>query len=212
MSTTIDQKVVEMRFDNKNFETNVATTMSTLDKFKQKLNLSGASKGLENINNASKKIDMSGLGSSVEKVKAKFSSLEVIGVTALANITNSVVNASKRMLASLTVEPIKTGFNEYELKMNSVQTIMASTGESLATVNGYLEELNKYADRTIYSFSDMTSNIGKFTNAGVKLEDAVLAIKGISNEAAVSGANADEASRAMYNFSQTLYADDDKTN
>ena len=143
MSTTIDQKVVEMRFDNKNFETNVATTMSTLDKFKQKLNLSGASKGLENINNASKKIDMSGLGSSVEKVKAKFSSLEVIGVTALANITNSVVNASKRMLASLTVEPIKTGFNEYELKMNSVQTIMASTGESLATVNGYLEELNK---------------------------------------------------------------------
>lgn len=204
MSTTIDQKVVEMRFDNKNFETNVATTMSTLDKFKQKLNLSGASKGLENINNASKKIDMSGLGSSVEKVQAKFSSLEVVGVTALANITNSVVNASKRMLASLTVEPIKTGFNEYELKMNSVQTIMASTGESLATVNGYLEELNKYADRTIYSFSDMTSNIGKFTNAGVKLEDAVLAIKGISNEAAVSGANADEASRAMYNFAQAL--------
>ena len=206
MSTAIDQKVVEMRFDNKNFETNVATTMSTLDKFKQKLNLSGASKGLENINNASKKIDMSGLGSSVEKVQAKFSSLEVVGVTALANITNSVVNASKRMLASLTVEPIKTGFNEYELKMNSVQTIMASTGESLATVNGYLEELNKYADRTIYSFSDMTSNIGKFTNAGVKLEDAVLAIKGISNEAAVSGANADEASRAMYNFAQALSA------
>ena len=206
MSTTIDQKVVEMRFDNKNFETNVATTMSTLDKFKQKLNLSGASKGLENINDASKKIDMSRLGSSVEKVQAKFSSLEVVGVTALANITNSVVNASKRMLASLTVEPIKTGFNEYELKMNSVQTIMASTGESLATVNGYLEELNKYADRTIYSFSDMTSNIGKFTNAGVKLEDAVLAIKGISNEAAVSGANADEASRAMYNFAQALSA------
>ena len=206
MSTTIDQKVVEMRFDNKQFESGVSTTMSTLDKFKQKLNLTGASKGLEEISSSAKKVDMSGLGKSVETVSAKFSALQVMGVTALANITNSAVNAGKRLLSSFTVEPIRTGFNEYELKMGSIQTIMASTGESLEKVNGYLDELNKYSDKTIYSFSDMTNNIGKFTNAGVKLEDAVLAIKGISNEAAVSGANANEASRAMYNFSQALSA------
>lgn len=206
MSTTVDQRVVEMRFDNKNFESNVSTTMSTLDKLKQKLNLTGASKGLEEINSTAKKIDMAGLGRSVETVSAKFSALQVMGVTALANITNSAVNAGKRMLAAFTVDPVKTGFQEYELKMGSVQTIMASTGESLKTVNKYLDELNTYSDKTIYSFSDMTNNIGKFTNAGVKLEDAVLAIKGISNEAAVSGANANEASRAMYNFSQALSA------
>ena len=206
MSTTVDQRVVEMRFDNKNFESNVSTTMSTLDKLKQKLNLTGASKGLEEINSTAKKIDMTGLGRSVETVSAKFSALQVMGVTALANITNSAVNAGKRMLAAFTVDPVKTGFQEYELKMGSVQTIMASTGESLKTVNKYLDELNTYSDKTIYSFSDMTNNIGKFTNAGVKLEDAVLAIKGISNEAAVSGANANEASRAMYNFSQALSA------
>ena len=204
MSTTVDQRVVEMRFDNKHFESNVSTTMSTLDKLKSKLHLTGASKGLEEINASAKRVDMSGLGRSIETVSAKFSALQVMGVTALANITNSAVNAGKRMVAAFTVDPVKTGFQEYELKMGSVQTIMASTGEKLETVNKYLEELNTYSDKTIYSFSDMTNNIGKFTNAGVKLEDAVLAIKGISNEAAVSGANANEASRAMYNFSQAL--------
>ena len=206
MSTTIDQKVVEMRFDNKNFENNVSTTMSTLDKLKQKLNFTGASKGLEDIGASAKKVDMSGLANGVETVRTRFSALEVMGVTALANITNSAVNAGKRIVSALTIKPVTTGFNEYELKMNSIQTIMASTGEDLQTVNRYLEELNKYSDETIYSFSDMTQNIGKFTNAGVKLEDAVMAIKGISNEAAVSGANANEASRAMYNFAQALSA------
>lgn len=206
MSKTIDEKVVEMKFDNSQFERNVSTTMSTLDKLKQALHLDGASKGLENVSLAAKKFDISPMSEGVESVKVKFSSLEVMAVTALSNITNSVVNAGKNLMSAFTTEPLKTGWNEYELKMGSVQTIMASTGESLNTVNGYLDELNKYSDDTIYSFSDMTQNIGKFTNAGVKLEDAVAAIKGVSNEAAISGANANEASRAMYNFAQALSA------
>ncbi|HHW90656.1 MAG TPA: tape measure protein, partial [Clostridiales bacterium] len=206
MSTTIDQRVVEMRFDNKQFEENVKTSMSTLDKLKQSLNLTGASKGLENIGTAAKNINMSGLSGAVENVRLKFSALEVMAVTALANITNSAINAGKRIVSALTIEPVSEGFAEYELKMGSIQTIMASTGESLETVNKYLDELNLYADRTIYSFSDMTNNIGKFTNAGVSLKDAVAAIQGVSNVAAVSGANANEASRAMYNFAQALSA------
>lgn len=206
MSTTIDERVVEMRFDNKQFEAGVQTSMSTLDKLKQALHLDGVSKGLENVEAAAKNCKMSGLTSAVETVQTKFSALEVMAITTLANITNSAVNAGKKLVAAFTVDPIQSGFQEYELKMGSVQTIMASTGETLETVNGYLAELNTYSDKTIYSFSDMTSNIGKFTNAGVKLDKAVLAIKGVSNEAAVSGANAQEASRAMYNFAQALSA------
>lgn len=204
MSTTVDSRVVEMRFDNRHFENNVSTTMSTLDKLKAKLGFEGATKGLENVNSAAKNVNMNGLGSAVETVQAKFSALDVMAVTALSNITNSAVNAGKRIVSALTIDPVKTGFNEYEMKMDSVKTIVNSTGRDLADVNKLLEELNEYSDQTIYSFKDMTSNIGKFTNAGVKLEDAVLAIKGISNEAAVSGASAAEASRAMYNFSQAL--------
>lgn len=206
MSKTVDERVVEMRFDNKQFEQNVQTSLSTLDKLKRSLNLDGAAKGLENVNSAAKNCNMSGLTSAVETVHAKFSAFEVMAVTALANITNSVINTGKQMLHSLTIEPISQGFEEYELKMGSIQTIMMSTGASLEEVNGYLQELNTYSDKTIYSFQDMTSNIGKFTNAGVKLEDAVMAIQGISNEAAISGANANEASRAMYNFAQALSA------
>ena len=206
MSKTIDEKVVEMRFDNKQFESNVQTSMKTIENLKKSLNMDGATKGLESVDAAAKKIDMSGLGSAVETVKTRFSALEVMAVTALANITNSVINTGKQMLHSLTVEPIKQGFDEYELKMGSIQTIMMSTGASLEEVNGYLNELNTYADKTIYSFSDMTSNIGKFTNAGVGLKDAVMAIQGVSNAAAVSGANSNEASRAMYNFAQALSA------
>lgn len=206
MSKTVDERVVSMQFDNKNFESNVKTTMSTLDKLKKSLNLEKSAKGLENINSAAKNCNLSPMANAVESVKSKFSALEVMGITALANITNSAVNYGKRLVSAFTVDPIRTGFQEFELKMGSIQTIMASTGESLETVNKYLNELNEYSDKTIYSFSDMTNNIGKFTNAGVKLEDAVLAIKGVSNEAAISGANANEASRAMYNFAQALSA------
>ena len=110
MSKTVDERVVEMRFDNAQFERNVQTSMSTLDKLKQKLNLSGAAKGLNEIDSAAKKVDMSGLGSGVEAVSAKFSALQVMGVTALANITNSAVNAGKNIVSALTIAPVKTGF------------------------------------------------------------------------------------------------------
>ena len=206
MSTTIDERVVEMRFDNRQFEAGVKTSLSTLDRLKEGLDLDGAAKGLKGLSDAAKKCDLSTLSNSVETVRMKFSALEVMAVTALSNITNSVINTGKRMIESFTLEPPKQGFDEYELKMGSIQTIMMSTGASLEEVNKYLQELNTYSDKTIYSFQDMTSNIGKFTNAGVGLEDAVMAIQGVSNVAAVSGANANEASRAMYNFAQALSA------
>ena len=207
MSRTIDERVVEMRFDNKQFESNVSTSMSTLDNLNKKLKLSGASKGLEEVNAASKKVDMSSLGGAVETVRAKFSALQVMAVTALANITNSAVNTGKRMAAALTIDPIKTGFQEYETQINSVQTILANTsskGTTLQQVNSALDTLNKYADKTIYNFTEMTRNIGTFTAAGVDLETSVSAIQGIANLAAVSGSTSQQASTAMYQLSQAL--------
>lgn len=204
MSTTIDQRVVEMRFDNKHFEANVATTMSTLDKLKAKLNFTDSAKGLQSLSNYINKCDFSGINHAVDTVNVKLSAMNVAATMALTNMMNTAANAGKKMVKALTVDPVSSGFSEYELKMGSLQTIMSSTGESLEVVNKYLQELNEYSDRTIYSFSDMTSNIGKFTNAGVKLEDAVTAIKGVSNVAALAGASANDASRAMYNFSQAL--------
>ena len=209
MSKQVDERVVSMQFDNKNFEANVATTMSTLDKFKQKLNLSGAAKGLNDVNTAAKKVDMSGLSGGIEAVHTKFSALEVMGVTALANITNSAVNAGKRIASALTIDPIKTGFQEYETQMNAVQTILANTqskGSTLDDVNNALDTLNTYADKTIYNFTEMTRNIGTFTAAGVDLQTSVDSIQGIANLAAVSGSSSQQASTAMYQLSQALAA------
>lgn len=203
-NTNVDRRVVEMQFNNRQFENGVQTSLSTLDKLKAALKFDGAVKGFDEISKAAENVRIPVLSSAVETVSNKFSALEVMAVTALANITNSAVNAGKQIVNALAIEPISQGYSEYELKMNSVQTIMASTGEDLDTVMKKLNELNTYADKTIYSFSDMTSNIGKFTNAGVDLDTAVAAIQGVSNVAAVSGANAENASHAMYNFAQAL--------
>lgn len=209
LSKTVDERVVEMRFDNKDFEKNVQTTMSTLDKFKQKLNFNGVSKGLENIEKSASKVNMSGLGSAVETVQAKFSNLEVMSVTALANITNSVINTGKKIVDALTLEPVMSGFQEYETQINAVQTILANTsskGTTLDDVNKALDELNQYADKTIYNFTEMTKNISTFTAAGVDLNTSVSAIKGIANLAAVSGSTSQQASTAMYQLSQAIAA------
>ena len=209
MSTTIDQRVVEMRFDNKQFESNVSTTMSTLDKLKQSLNLTGAAKGFDNISTAARGVNLSGLSGAVDAVQAKFSALQVMGITALSNITNSAVNAGKRIVSALTIDPIKTGFSEYETQINAVQTILANTkskGTTIDDVNGALDELNAYADKTIYNFTEMTRNIGTFTAAGVDLDKSVSSIKGIANLAAVSGSTSQQASTAMYQLSQALAA------
>jgi len=209
MSTTVDERVVEMRFDNKQFEANVQTSLSTLDKLKRSLNLEGAAKGLENVNTAAQKCDMNPLTNAVETVKVKFSTLEVMVVTALANITNSAVNAGRNIVSALTIDPIKTGFQEYETQINAVQTILANTsskGTTLDQVNNALDELNHYADMTIYNFTEMTRNIGTFTAAGVDLDTSVSAIKGIANLAAVSGSTSQQASTAMYQLSQALAA------
>jgi len=206
MSKTVDKKVVEMSFDNRNFEKNVKTSLSTIDKLKSSLNFSGMTKGLDELSASANRVNFNPLTKGIEQVGLQFNSLYSIADQTMRRITNTVMDFGLNLGKKLVIDPKKAGFDEYELKMSSIQTIMSGTGESLEKVNEYLEELNKYSDQTIYSFQDMTTNIGKFTNMGVKLEDAVAAIKGVSNEAALSGANANEASRAMYNFAQALSA------
>lgn len=211
MSTTIDERVVEMRFDNKQFEQNIQTSLSSLDKLKKSLNLEGAAKGLETVNDAANKCsgNMSPLSNAVETVRVRFSALEVMAITALQNITNSALAAGKNLVSAFAIDPIKTGFEEYETQINAVQTILANTsskGTTLDQVNNALDELNHYADMTIYNFTEMTRNIGTFTAAGVDLDTSVAAIKGIANLAAVSGSNSQQASTAMYQLSQALAA------
>ena len=209
MSKTVDQRVVEMRFDNSQFESNVKTSMSTLERLKQALKLPGASKSLEGVSSAAKKVDFSGMSKGIETVNAQFSNMQVIGMTALSNITTAAMQAGSNLVKSFTIDPILNGFQEYELQMNSVQTILANTaskGTTMAQVTAALDELNEYADMTIYNFGEMTKNIGTFTAAGVDLDKSVAAIKGIANLGAMSGSTSQQVSTAMYQLSQALAA------
>lgn len=209
MGKQIDERVVEMRFENGQFESNVKQSMSTIERLKSALKFNDQSKGLENVAAATKKVDMNQLASSVDKVKVSFSALQVVAATALSRITNSALTAGKNIVSALTLDPVISGFHEYETKMNAVQTIMAnvsSKGKTIADVNAVLDELNHYADKTIYNFTEMTRNIGTFTAAGVDLNTAATAIQGISNLAATAGSNSTQASTAMYQLSQALAA------
>lgn len=206
MSDVIDNKVVELQLDNTNFEKNSKQSIKTLAQLEYAMNISTAetNKSLLEINKTLAAMPLQKIADGVDATAQRFTLLGQIGFSVINNLTNQLTNMATRMTMNLTTGQKQAGFSEYQLKMNSTRTIMSATGRSIEDVNEQLEKLNEYADQTIYSFSDMTQNIGKFTNAGVKLEDAVEAIKGVSSLAAVSGADANQASRAMYNFAQAL--------
>lgn len=207
MSNSVDKRIVKMEFDNQQFESGVKTSLGTLQRLKESLNFKASTKSLNELERAGQNFNFATLQASVDRLSEKFTTLGTISKTVIQNLTNSAINAGKRIANALTLEPILTGFQEYETQINATQTILANTqkeGATIKDVNKALDELNKYADLTIYNFTEMTRNIGTFTAAGVKLETSVNAIQGIANLAAMSGSTSQQASTAMYQLSQAL--------
>ena len=205
MSKTVDSKVVEMRFDNKNFEKNVKQSMTTLDKLKQALKLDGATNGLTAVEQRANSIKFHGLADTIDKVADKFSGLSMVGTMAMIRISQSVANAGLNMVKSLSVDNIMSGWQKLQQKANSMSTLI-SQGYDTSVVEEQLEKLNWFSDETSYNFTDMIDNIAKFTATGKGLEDSVTAMQGIALWAAKSGQNAQKASAAMYQLSQALGA------
>jgi tape measure domain-containing protein len=204
---SVDNRVVNMEFNSSTFESKIASTMKALEALEKSLKLQGAAKGLQDVDAAGKKVDLSHIGDGVEGISKKFLALSAVAITALANITNRAVNAGINIAKSFSFQPALDGFHEYELNVGAIQTILANTsryGTNLQQVTTNLDQLNQYADKTIYSFGEMVRNIGLFTNAGIRIEDATSMIKGFSNEAAASGTNAEQAAGAAYQLSQAL--------
>ena len=200
----LDERVVEMRFDNADFERNVNQSIKTIDKLKESLDFENAGESFENISAAAAKCDMKPLEDSLEGITVKFNMLEMVAANVLGNITSKIVDAGAKMAKSLTVDQLTAGWAKYDQKTAAVQTIISATSESIDVVNQKLEKLIWFADETSYDFVDMVNNIGKFTSAGVDLDTAVDSMMGISNWAAASGAGIQQASRAMYNLSQAI--------
>lgn len=218
MSTVIDNRVVEMAFDNSRFEKNVQTSISTLDKLKAALNFDGAVKGINQIESAFGKLGLGNISSAVDKISDRFSAMGIVGMQVLQNLTNKAIGLVEKLADFAVFDNLTAGWQKYEDKTTAVQTIMAATqdtwqdsaaalgfmGDQMEFVNSQMDKLNWFTDETSYNFVDMVSNIGKFTSNQIPLEQAVTAMQGIANWAAVSGQNAASASRAMYNLAQAI--------
>ena len=210
MSTTVDNRVVQMRFDNEEFEKKASKSLSTLDRLKNALKFSGASKNLDKVNESFKEVDANPLLKAIEGINGGFTTM-VAKATLVNRATNALIDTTKHFVSSMTLDQVNAGWDKYAEKTSAVQTIMAATskdfkdtGVQMNYVNSQLEKLNWFTDETSYNFTEMVSNIGKFTSNGIKLDKSVTAMQGIATWAARSGANANEASRAMYNLSQAL--------
>lgn len=207
MSSKIDERVVQMKFNSGDFARGVAETSSALDKLKSALNLEGAAKGLQEVDAAGRNLSLAGIANGVADISSRFTGLQVVAIGALAAIGAKAVEVGQTLVQNLATNltsAMRDGFSDYNMKLTSVQTIMNATGADIGTVNGYFKELDTYADKTVYNLSDMTGAFAKFTNAGIGMDQSVPAIKGIANMVALAGQGAGEASIAMYNLSQSL--------
>lgn len=202
--SSIDERIVDMQFNNKQFESGVKTTQGSLAALQKSLQLAGGTKGLENVSAAASKVNLGPISSGIDALVAKFNTLSVVGLTAITNIANRAIDAGIQLTKSLTIGPISDGFDDYNKKLTSIQTVVNATGRDLKEVNGFFTVLDKYADTTVFKLDDMTGALAKFVNAGVSLEDAIPAIQGIGNMTALAGQGASEASIAYYNLAQSL--------
>lgn len=203
MSQEVDERVVEMRFDNAQFEKNVHQTMQSLEQLNDSLRLDGAEKGFEKISDASAKVDFDEMQGALDNLSGKFSAVEVMGVAALSHITRQAVDTGERLVKSLSLDQVMSGWNKYAQKTASVQTIMNATGKSIAKVNGYLSKLMWFSDETSYSFTDMTQSLGQLTASGGDIEKVIPMIMGMANATAYAGKGASEFSRVIYNLNQS---------
>lgn len=203
MSQEVDERVVEMRFDNAQFEKNVHQTMQSLEKLNDSLRLDGAEKGFEKIGDASAKVDFDEMQGALDDLSGKFSAVEVMGVAALSHITRQAIDTGERLVKSLSLNQVTSGWSKYAQKTASVQTIMNATGKSIAKVNGYLSKLMWFSDETSYSFTDMTQSLGQLTASGGDIEKVIPMIMGMANATAYAGKGASEFSRVIYNLNQS---------
>ena len=205
MSSSIDQRIVEMQFDNKEFESGIQTSLKSIRNLENGLQLKDGAKGFENIGRAANNVSFDTLGSGVVAIQQKFTAMEVVAITALQNIVNKAMAAGEHLVKSLSIDQISAGFEKFGSKTSSVATLEAQ-GYALEDVNRELDRLNTFTDETSYNFTDMVANIAKFTATGKNLTESVTAMEGIANWAALSGQNAQTASRAMYQLSQAMGA------
>lgn len=203
MSKEVDSRVVELQFDNSNFEKNTKETMSTIDKLMEKLKFKGAEEGFGSLNEAAEDVDFDPIEKGINNLNEQFSLLNVMARRTFENIVDDAYRYGKKLVKSLSIDQVTTGWGKYAQKTSNVQTIMNATGKSIDEVNGYLSKLMWYSDETSFGFTDMTSALSTMVSSGGDIEKLIPMIEGMANATAYAGKGASEFSRVIYNLNQS---------
>ena len=207
----VDNRIVEMQFDAKDFDKNIRKSQKNLEDFKQALNFADAAKQMQQVAESTSPVTnaIMGMAQNVKNLSKEFLGIGRLSTYIAKKVKNAwqgALGSIERFAKSLSTAQVGVGKDKYEGLLRSVQTIKNATGDTEEYVYGVMDKLLKYTDQTSYNFADMTTNIGKFTTAGIKLEDAEMEMEGIANWAALAGQGVQQAERAMYNISQAMSA------
>ena len=105
--STIDNRVVNMQFNNAEFQQRVAATLKSLDTLNKSLKLEGAAKGLEGLSAASKNVNLSHVEAGVQGIADKFKAMSIIGITALTTIAHKAIEVGTQLTKSFTIDPAR---------------------------------------------------------------------------------------------------------
>ena len=208
MSRSIDQRIVQMEFDNSQFEHGVKTSLMTLENLKKGLELDKAAASLRNLEDTFKGFSVGALDNvarAVDKISERFSLLGEIGAAALHRISDMAISAGAKVVNGLSFSNIGAGFEKYEKMMDATMAMQSATGKSTAEISERLESLMEYTDQTSYKLTEMVTTMGQFTSAGMTdLEMAEKTVEGIANASADAGIGIRDAGRIFQIFSKAM--------
>lgn len=199
MSASIDNRIVEMQFDNSQFEKGVGKSIKSLEKLKKGLKMDEAAQSLSKLQKIGDSFSLAKIADGIDNLTYRFSWM---GRT-VSGILDNLTFKAKALIKSMSVDQISSGWSKYADKTGYVQTIMNATGKSIDEVNKYLDKLMWFSDETSYSFVDMTQALGTLTSSGGDINKLIPMLEGMANATAFAGKSAAEFQRTMYNLNQS---------
>lgn len=206
MASSIDNRVAQLTLENKQFEAAAAQSLKTVNKLDDAFKMADGVKGMKDLGDATKSVNVEGLLNSANKIRVRFNAMEEAARQMIRSVTQDIYQQGKALVKGLTIDPIQDGWTKYSEKLSSVQTLMNATGKDIDTINTYLDRLMWFSDETSYGFTDMTSALAQMTASGGDVEKLIPMIQGIANATAFAGKGAAEFSRVMYNLNQSYSA------
>lgn len=196
MSKKVDERVVEMRFENGQFEKGVAQSTESLNKLKKSLNLEGAAKGLENVNSTAKNTSgIESLAASLEKVEHRFSTMGIVGMRVIENLTDSAMRFAKKTVGFVT-NGIINGGKRRAMNLENANFQLQGLLKNEEAVAAVMQNVSDAVDGTAYSLDAAAKVASQLAASGMKAGDQMFsALRGVAGVAAMTNSSYEDIGR-----------------